>query len=154
MIIIICGPAGAGKTSLASRLQTRLARRGLDFRILDSDQFERNTYERMYELVDGSDEDWILSGTFYKRKWQERFNCLPDVIMVYLESSLETCLKRNRQRTDPISEKAVHIIWEEFYEPDADIRVDVNQGSIAENVDHVIRELEALSKLNDYPELN
>lgn len=154
MIIIICGPAGAGKTSLASRLHTRLASRGLDFRILDSDQFDRNTYERMYEIVDGSDEDWILSGTFYKRKWQEEFNSLQGVIIVYLEASLETCLERNRQRTDPISEKAIHIIWKEFSEPDADIRVDVNQGPIAENVDHAIRELEALWKSSDYPELN
>jgi len=146
VIIIICGPAEAGKSTLARRLQQRLHRRGLDVGLLDSDQFSRDTYEQLYERVEGSDEHWVIAGTFYKRKWQDRFADLPDVVVVYLKASLDTCLERNRMREDPISEQAIHVIWKEFEEPDADITITVDGRSPTEIVDRVMDCLETVAE--------
>lgn len=142
MIILICGPAGAGKTTVATLLQERFKERGVDVRVLDSDQFSRNTYEQLYEQVEDSDETWLVAGTFYKRRWQERFDRLPDVRVVYLDATLETCLERNRRRGNPLDEVSVHVVWREFDEPDADVTVDVNERSPDEVVDRVVAALE------------
>lgn len=147
MIVIICGPAGAGKTTVANLLRKRLEEIGLPFRMLDSDQFGRNPYEQMYEQVERSGGNWLLAGTFYKRTWQERFRTLPDVVVVYLEAELETCLERNRRRSDPIDEAAIHIIWHEFDEPDADVTIDVNERSPNEVVNRLTAALEPVGRL-------
>lgn len=142
MTILICGPAGAGKTTVATLLQERFEARGIPVRVLDSDQFSRNTYEQLYEQVEDSDENWLVAGTFYKRAWQERFDRLPDVRVVYLDATLETCLERNRRRDNPLDEAAVHIIWHEFDVPDADVTVDVNERSPEAVVDRLVAALE------------
>jgi len=141
MILVVCGPPGAGKTTVATRLQSRLAAHGRDVEMLDSDEFARHAYDRMYERVADSEENWIVAGTFYKRRFQEQFASLGDVVFVYLEADLETCLERNRRRADPIEERAVHIIWHEFDEPDADVAVDVNERSPEAVVDDVLAAL-------------
>ncbi|WP_227375955.1 AAA family ATPase [Haladaptatus halobius] len=141
MIVIICGPAGVGKTTVATELRERLAERGCSFRMLHSDQFSRNTYDRMYERVENSDDDWLLDGTFYKREWLRRFRALDDAVVVYLEADLETCLERNRERDDPIEERAVHIIWYEFEEPNADVTIDATRTTPERAVERILREL-------------
>jgi tRNA uridine 5-carbamoylmethylation protein Kti12 len=40
------------------------------------------------------------------------------VKLVYVHCSLETCLKRNRERKNTIPERAVYIIWNKFDEPE------------------------------------
>lgn len=55
--MIVCGPPGAGKTTIAVRARDRLAEAGLPFDIVHSDEFARRTYERMYDRVRGSDAD-------------------------------------------------------------------------------------------------
>lgn len=152
MIILICGPPGAGKTTVAERLQERLAARGHPIRLLDSDRFSRDTYRRLYERVADSDADWLVVGTFYKRRWQTRFERLADVVVVYLVADLETCLERNRQREDPIDEAAVHIVRREFDEPDADIALDVTEGSPEAVVDRLVAALAALPDVTLPPE--
>ena len=142
VIVIICGPPAAGKTTVTTLLSERLEERGLAVRTLDSDAFSRNTYDRMYERVADSDEHWILAGTFYKRRWQVRFRDLEDVFVVFLEADLETCLERNRRRGDSIDEGAVHIVWREFDEPEADLTVDVTEGTPDAVVDRILAALE------------
>lgn len=131
-----------GKTTVSTRLQSRLAERGLTFRVLDSDEFGHDTYDRLYERVAGTDANWIVAGTFYKRRWQDRFQALPDTMLVLLWAELATCLERNRQRDDPIDESAVHIIWREFDDPEADLRIDVTDLSPADVVDRILAALE------------
>ncbi|WP_255194184.1 AAA family ATPase [Natronobeatus ordinarius] len=142
MIVIVCGPPAVGKTTVSSLLCDRLEEREKTVRRLDSDAFERNTYDRLYERVTSADEDWIVAGTFYKRTWQERFQRLEDGFVVHLVADLETCLERNRQREDAIDEQAVHIVWREFDDPDADLVVDVTEHSPEEATDCIVAALE------------
>lgn len=108
-VVIVCGPPAVGKTTVATLLSNRLREWGLFFRLLDSDVFSRNTYEKMYERVANSDDDWIVTGTFYQRRWQERFEEF-DPFIVYLRADLETCLERNRglDPEDGVDDEAVH----------------------------------------------
>lgn len=137
MILVVCGPPGSGKTTLANRLHGRLTARGYDVDVLHSDDFSSRTYEQLYERVEGSAEHWIVDGTFYKREWQERFRRLPNVEFVHVTADLDTCLERNRGR-DGIEEKAVHIIYKEFDDPDADLVVDTDERTPEAAVDLVL----------------
>ena len=141
MIVVICGPPATGKTTVGTLLQRRLEKRGRPVRLLDSDQFSRNTYDRLYDRVADADGDWIVTGTFYKRPWQARFQRLDDVFVVQLEANLETCLERNRRREEPIDDQAVHIVWREFAEPEADLTVDVTDCPPPAVVDRIVATL-------------
>lgn len=137
MILVLCGPPGVGKTTVAERLRRRLAERDHDFRILHSDDFSRNTYEQMYERVTDADSetDWILDGTFYRREYQDRFRTLQDVHLVYLTASLDTALQRNRERAEPIAEKGVYAMHGKFEEPQQpDLTLDTEELSVDETV--------------------
>lgn len=132
MIVLLCGPPGSGKTTIATGIEERLAARGAPIRTLRSDEFAWRTYERMYERVVGTDEDWLLDGTFYKREFRERFRGLDEVYVVHVTASLETCLERNRARTDPISETGVHVVYREFDPVEADLVVDTDELTVEE----------------------
>ncbi len=91
-----------------TRVAERLAAAGTPFEVLHSDDFSRRTYERLYDRVaEYPDGDWLLDGTFYRREWQERFLQLPDIRLVYVTASLQTCLERNRARANGIDERGV-----------------------------------------------
>ncbi|WP_435177972.1 ATP-binding protein [Halorussus sp. AFM4] len=142
MKLVLCGPPGVGKTTVAGRLRDRLAERGRAFRLLHSDDFSRNTYPQLYERVTGGDPDadWILDGTFYSREWQERFRALPDAHLVVLTASLETALDRNRQREDSIDERGVRAMHAKFETPERPaLTLDTEELSVEESVDALER---------------
>lgn len=143
MIVIISGPPAVGKTTVAKALQSRLGRRGTAVRVLDSDQFSRNTYDQLYDHLSGSTANWIVAGTFYKRRWQERFAALPDVIWIALWADLDTCLERNQDRSDPIDDQAVHVIWNEFQSLNADLTIDTTEESVESVVAQIVDLLES-----------
>lgn len=138
MLIILCGPAGAGKTTISKELQERLADDGRDFGVIHSDDYSRNTYDQMYETVKDSDENWILDGTFYKKEWRDMFSEFEDLKTIWVKADLETCVERNQMRNDPIEEKAVYIIWNAFEEPDADLIIESDNMSVGEAVDTIL----------------
>jgi len=110
-IVIVYGPPGVGKTTVAHRVRERLTEAGLSFEIVGSDAFARRTYERIYDRVRSSSADWILDGTFHERKWFDRF-----------------------RRFD---ERGVHVIYREFDAPDADLTIDTEDVPIEDTVKRV-----------------
>lgn len=140
MYVVLCGPPASGKSTLARGLQGRLASRGHEFDRLSSDAFTRQTYEQLYDRVADSDADWILDGTFYKRTWQEWFRRLDDVHFVHVHADRETCLARNRARSEPISETGLYTIYAEFEPPPDALTIDTEDQSVAAALD----ELEAV----------
>lgn len=143
MLLLLCGPPAAGKTTIASRLRERLAETGREVALLRSDRFDRQTYEQMYERVtDAPETAWILDGTFYKREWRDRFRTVGNVTLAYITADLETCIERNRQREDPIDEQGVHGIYHEFDEPEADIVLNTDVLASNEAVEQLRHEIE------------
>lgn len=143
MLLLLCGPPAAGKTIIASRLRERLAETGREVTLLRSDQFDRRTYEQMYERVtDAPKTEWILDGTFYKQKWRDRFRAVGDVTLAYITADLETCIERNRHRDDPIDEQGVHVIYHEFDEPETDIVLHTDALTSTEAVEQLRHEIE------------
>lgn len=142
MIVLLCGPPGVGKTTLATRVVDRLRARGATIGLLHSDDFASRTYERMYERVEREGGDWLLDGTFYRREWRERFRGLDEVCIVHVTASLESCLERNRRRSDPISETGVHVIYREFEAPRAELTIDTDELSEEEAVDRLYEAIE------------
>lgn len=140
MIVILCGPPGVGKTTVATRLVECLEERGLSVELVHSDEFSSPTYERMYGHVrdaNGSG-DWLLDGTFYRREWRERFRRLGEVRVVHLTASLETCLERNRERSEPIDETGVHVIYREFERPRTALTIDTDEVGVGEAVERIV----------------
>ena len=124
MILVVCGPPAAGKTTLVRRLRDRLAAEGTAVSTLHSDDFSRNTYDRLYDRVAADPErNWLVDGTFYRAAWQERFADL-GARFVLVTAPLDVRLERNRRRDDPISETGVHVVSAEFCAPDADLTLD------------------------------
>lgn len=150
MIILLCGPVGAGKTSIAERLAERLE----DALIISSERFKRRVYERMLGEVErrlGRQRYLILDATFYKEAYRRRIMELElkgeRVITVLLECPLEICLERNRRRERAIPERAVRIIWREFERPETpDIRIDTGTLSVEEAVRTIICGLKPLER--------
>ena len=141
MIIILCGPVGVGKTTISERLSTELKEKGLDCKIMHSDDFSTHTYDQMFEKVKDSDKNWILDGTFYRVDIRERFGALDDVLIIWLKADLETCLERNEMRGKSLEEKVVHIMFHKFEEPDADIVVDTDDLGPYEVVDKILKDI-------------
>lgn len=119
MKLVLFGPPGVGKTTVAERLRERLGRAGLDFERLSSDAFSGNTYDRIRSRVTAADAatDWLLDGTFYRRDLRERVPALGNAHFAFLTAELETCLARNRDRRDAIDEKGLYVMHEEFERP-------------------------------------
>ncbi|QFU81621.1 ATP-binding protein [Natronorubrum aibiense] len=151
MILVICGPSGAGKTTIANALSARLEARGEAASLHHSDAFSSRTYERLYERAraDPDDTITIVDGTFYKRRWQTQFRTLEDVRFVHVTASLETCLERNRSRADPIDEQGIHVVYREFTEPDAALEIDTDDCAVETAVDRIEDALEAWGWLED-----
>ena len=142
MIVALCGPPGSGKTTVAEAAKERLVERGRAFSLVHSDQFSRRTYEQLFERVTGSeDDDWLVDGTFYRESFRDPFRGL-GARFVHVTADLETCLRRNRERAEPIDEVGVHVVYREFEPIDADLAIDTDDLSPDEAVDRAVRAIE------------
>lgn len=137
MIVVVCGPPAAGKTTLVDRVETRLAAERVDVATLHSDDFSTDTYDRLYDRVAAAPErDWIVDGTFYREAWQDRFRGL-DARFVLVTAPLDARLERNRRRDDPIDEVGVRVVSAEFHPPDADLTLDTGRLSVEATADRL-----------------
>jgi adenylylsulfate kinase len=145
VIVAICRPPGAGKTTVATRVHARLEEQGLPVRVIHSDDFSSRTYEQLAEHVAAAPDAAVtlVDGTFYRREWQTRFRALGDVRFVLVTASLETCLDRNRRREDPIDEQGVYVVYREFDEPDVDLEIDTDRYGSDAAADRVVAAIEA-----------
>ncbi|MFB6072995.1 MAG: AAA family ATPase [Halobacterium sp.] len=137
MILVVCGPPGSGKTTIATRLHRRLEDDGFDVRIVHTDDLATPVYDRLFERVaEAPGDDWILDGTFYEREFQARVRAFPDVRFVLVTADRDTCIRRNYER-DGIPERAVKVLYDEFDWPDADFVVDTDVLRVETAVDLV-----------------
>lgn len=137
MYVVLCGPPATGKTTLAVGLQDRLEARGHEFERLSSDEFSQRTYVQLYRRVATSNADWLIDGTFHRREWQERFRRLDNVHFVHVTADIETCLARNRNREDSITETGLHVIHAEFEPPRGALTIDTDRYSLNESLDQL-----------------
>ncbi|WP_339104839.1 AAA family ATPase [Haloterrigena salinisoli] len=150
MILVVCGPPGAGKTTIATAVRNRLEARGEPVPVLlhHSDDFSSRTYEQLFERArdDPVETLTVVDGTFYEREWQTQFRTLgfrEAIRFVFVTASLETCLERNRTRADPIEEQGVHVIYREFDAPEDALELDTDAVDVESAVDRIERALEA-----------
>ena len=130
MIILFFGPVASGKSTIARMVAERLP----GSYVLTSDMFRRRTYSRLIQEVARLKDTYrylIVDGTFYKRRWREELRKAvrgTPMLEVYVHCSLETCLRRNRERGSPVPERAVRIVWSEFEPPEMpDVEVDTDR---------------------------
>jgi tRNA uridine 5-carbamoylmethylation protein Kti12 len=139
VIVLVCGPPAAGKTTIAARARERLAADGRPFRLLHSDEYSRRTYEQLSATVaEDPDADWIVDGTFYRREWRDRFRDLGDVRVVHVTASLATCLARNRDRAESIDEQGVHVVYREFDRIEPALTIDTDELTVEQATDRLV----------------
>lgn len=147
MILVLCGPPGSGKSSIAQRLICELE----DAYLIFSDMFKGKVYEKLMKEVQrrlGDHKYLVLDATFYKKKWRDKLREIVEgkenIMTIFIESPLETCLIRNRDRENPIPEKAVRIIWKEFERPEKfDVYLNTESLDIEQSVRKILDELES-----------
>lgn len=150
IVIILCGPVAVGKSSIARRLRELLP----DSRVISTDAFKRRVYRRLMNELYRSLGEYryiILDGTFYRKAWRDRVREIVGnrgrVLTILLKAPLELCLKRNAERSKPIPEEAVHIIWSEFQWPlDADLEIETDRCDAEEAVKLILRHIEGLDE--------
>ncbi len=150
MIVVLCGPPGAGKTSIARRLMEVLG----DANLVSSDRFRRRAYDRVMKEVGemlGGHEHLLIDATFYRRVWRDMLRDVvrgaDRVVTVFVDCSIETCLRRNRERETPIPEAVVRMIWREFERPaDPEVHVFTDEMSVEGAVEKIVAELEKLKR--------
>jgi adenylylsulfate kinase len=148
MIILLFGPPASGKTTIAKRLAEKLE----DTYLLSSDQFRRSVYRQMMEEVKkrrGRQRYIIIDGTFYRKQWRDELREAAEgeeILEVFLNCSLQTSLRRNRERSKPIPEAAVHIIWRSFERPEnPDVEIDADMVSVEEAVRRILEAIKRTS---------
>ena len=150
IVIILCGPVAVGKSSIARRLRELLP----DSRVISTDAFKRRAYRRLMNELYRSLGEYryiILDGTFYRKAWRDRVREIVGhrgrVLTILLKAPLELCLKRNAERSKPIPEEAVHIIWSEFQWPlDADLEIETDRCDEEEAVKLILRHIKGLDE--------
>jgi tRNA uridine 5-carbamoylmethylation protein Kti12 len=147
MILIFCGMPASGKSTIAHIIKERLG----NVKTIVSDDIARDRYSRIITMVDeqiDSHHYIIVDATYYKRAWREELlkviGSRDEVKLVYVHCSLETCLRRNREREDAIPERAVYIIWNKFEEPEnPDISVNTDQKTPEEAAEIILKYIQA-----------
>jgi predicted kinase len=119
---LMCGAPGAGKTTYAKKLATlenAVVISGDDIRaeLYGSAEIQSNWFEiwdRIDELVsEMCGMPVILDGTFYRKSYREEAVTLlssygyTDIEVVVINPTLETCLKRNRERSRNVPEYVI-----------------------------------------------
>lgn len=147
MIIIFCGFPGVGKSAIAKKLIKKLNDFGTT-ELISSDKIDHKVYERIFTLVRenlGKVDYIVVDATFYKKKRRAKIHKLAGkekVFTVYVNCSLGTALKRNKERKPHISEKAVHIIYHQFQKPTKpNIIIDTDKISPEEAATKVMKKI-------------
>ncbi len=147
MIIIFSGIPGVGKSTIARLLARKLQKLGT-VKLFSSDKISGRIYEKIGKIVKENKNkvDFLLiDATFYKRKWQNMVYKLVNskkALTIYLYCSLETCLKRNKERKPSLPDKVIHILNREMEKP--------LKPDLSINTDK-IRPREAISKILAHP---
>jgi predicted kinase len=168
VLIVFCGPSGAGKTTVASLLSRELAK------ILPTIHVQTDVIRRMFvnPSYDKSESRFvysvlyditrrllplgcnvILDGTFLKDSYRERAIGIARYyrkryLIVALRADLATLMERNRSRTpeEHVPEKTVAGFWIKFQYPLNGIIIDTDELSPEECVKIILQKLSYVNK--------
>ena len=121
--------------------------------MLSSDRLKPPVYRRIFKTLEserGEEAFLILDATFYKKEWRERVAALAGeerVLTIFLDCPREVAVKRNRERSPNISERALHIVYHRMEPPEhPDLLIDTSTmtaEAAAARILEVIRSLAA-----------
>lgn len=147
MIILFCGAPGAGKTAVADKLIPKLKKIGR-VKIFSSDALKPPVYKKFLALLleNQSKYDFLLfDATFYKKSHRDDLISRAGdekVVTAFFDVSLETALRRNKQRKAQIPVEGVRAIFSQMEKPvHPDIYIDTEKISANEAVDKIFQYL-------------
>ena len=151
-IIIIRGPAGVGKTTVAKKLASKLKADYFSFdKIMEENKLDAivgdgipsQNFVRANEIVISlikQKNKVILDGCFYRKKQiNHLLNNLKIKSYIFtLNADINECLKRNKTRKNPMAEEDIKQVHNLVYNLEIGTRIDTTNKSVQQIVSEIL----------------
>lgn len=145
-ILWFTGLPGSGKTALSRKLSNHLKKLKIKNIVIDGDNFRKKIlnfkyddlsreyigYMKLRKAIDYYDKGYfvIISGVAYKKKWRDNIRVFSGnrrYKEIYLDCSVENCIKRNKeQNKNKLLQKSSNYKYEKSRNFDIKLKTDLN----------------------------